>query len=162
MILFPTVKLAEEHITLQQVKNHTPWQGSREKCSPGGTCTTFSVCGTSLWFGRTNYFLWQCKCLIWTEIVCGHPFKWVVSATPVAYRCIKSSTQPCNLHKQTLAVEWFVLKSSVTFNVATSIDATFPTSQFKFCPAGVAWVNCNCCYCEVEMSRSNNGLAAKW
>jgi hypothetical protein len=29
--------------------------------------------------------------------VCGHP---------VSDRCIKSSTQPCNLQKQTLAVEW--------------------------------------------------------
>jgi hypothetical protein len=27
-------------------------------------------------------------------------------ATPVAVRCIKSSTQLCNLHRQTLAVEW--------------------------------------------------------
>jgi transposase len=41
--------------------------------------------------------------------VCGHPFKLVdsaISATPVADRCIKSSTQPCNLHRQTLAVKW--------------------------------------------------------
>ena len=41
--------------------------------------------------------------------VCGHPFKLVdlaISATPVADRCIKSSTQQCNLHRQTLAVEW--------------------------------------------------------
>ena len=28
------------------------------------------------------------------------------SATPVADRCIKSSTHPCNLHRQTLLVEW--------------------------------------------------------
>jgi hypothetical protein len=37
------------------------------------------------------------------------PFKLVdsaISATPVADRCIKLSTQPCNLHKQTLAGEW--------------------------------------------------------
>ncbi|CDQ77704.1 unnamed protein product [Oncorhynchus mykiss] len=41
--------------------------------------------------------------------VCGHSFKLVdsaISATPVAYRCIKSSTQACNLHRQTLVVEW--------------------------------------------------------
>jgi hypothetical protein len=41
--------------------------------------------------------------------VCGHPFKWVdsaISAIPVAVRCIKSSTQPFNLHRQTLAVKW--------------------------------------------------------
>ena len=40
--------------------------------------------------------------------VCRHPFKWVnsaISAIPVE-RCMKSSTQPCNLHRQTLAVEW--------------------------------------------------------
>ena len=31
--------------------------------------------------------------------ICGHPFKWVdlaISATPIADRCITSSTQPCN------------------------------------------------------------------
>ena len=41
--------------------------------------------------------------------VCGHPFKLLdlaISATPVADRCIKSSTWPFNLHRQTLAVEW--------------------------------------------------------
>ena len=54
-----------------------------------------------------------------------------ISATPIADRCVKSSTHPCNLQKQTLAVEWAVLKSSVTFNVAPSQDATFPTSQFR-------------------------------
>ena len=53
-----------------------------------------------------------------------------ISATPIAVRCIKSSTQPCNLHRQTLAVEWAELKSSVTFNVEPSSDVTFPTSQF--------------------------------
>uniref|UniRef100_A0A674F6Y3 MAX dimerization protein MGA a n=1 Tax=Salmo trutta TaxID=8032 RepID=A0A674F6Y3_SALTR len=29
-----------------------------------------------------------------------------ISATPVGDKCIKSSTRPCNLHRQTLAVEW--------------------------------------------------------
>ena len=40
--------------------------------------------------------------------VCGYPFKLVDSAilaAHVADRCIESSTQPCNLHRQTLAVE---------------------------------------------------------
>ena len=51
--------------------------------------------------------------------VCRHPFKLVystISATPVyaADQRIKSSTQPCNLHSQTLSVEWPILKSSVT------------------------------------------------
>ena len=48
------------------------------------------------------------KYTIYTK-VCGHPFILVdlaISAIPVAERCITSSTQPCNLHKQTLAVEW--------------------------------------------------------
>ena len=37
------------------------------------------------------------------------PFKLMdlaISATPVTGSCIKSSTQPCNLHRQTLAVKW--------------------------------------------------------
>jgi hypothetical protein len=41
--------------------------------------------------------------------VCGHHFKWVhlaISATLIADRCIESSTQPCNLQRQILAVEW--------------------------------------------------------
>ena len=53
---------------------------------------------------------------------CGHPSKLVdlaISATPVADRCIKSSTQPCNLCSQTLAVEWPSWRA-VTFNVALS------------------------------------------
>jgi hypothetical protein len=41
-----------------------------------------------------------------------------ILATVVADWCIKSSTQPCNLHRQTLAVEWSVLKSPVKFNLA--------------------------------------------
>ena len=35
-------------------------------------------------------------------------------------------------------------------------------SWSNFCPARAAPVNCKCCYCEVETSRSNNGSAAKW
>jgi hypothetical protein len=44
------------------------------------------------------------------------PFKLVdsaISATPVADRCIKVSTRPCNLYKQTLAVEWLTEELSV-------------------------------------------------
>ena len=40
--------------------------------------------------------------------VCGHPFKLVelaISATTVSDGGMKSSTQPCSLHRQTLAVE---------------------------------------------------------
>uniref|UniRef100_A0A0E9VSA5 Uncharacterized protein n=1 Tax=Anguilla anguilla TaxID=7936 RepID=A0A0E9VSA5_ANGAN len=29
-------------------------------------------------------------------------------------------------------------------------------SSSNFCPARAAPVNCKCCYCEVEMYRSNN------
>jgi hypothetical protein len=35
-------------------------------------------------------------------------------------------------------------------------------SSSNFCHARDAPVNCKCCYCEVETSRSNNGSAAKW
>ena len=35
-------------------------------------------------------------------------------------------------------------------------------SSSNFCPARAAQVNCKCCYCEVETSRSNNSSAAKW
>ena len=40
--------------------------------------------------------------------VCGQPIKivdWAISATPIADRSIKSSTQPCNLHRQTSTIE---------------------------------------------------------
>ena len=46
----------------------------------------------------------------------GHPY----FSHTVGDRCIISSTQPCNLHRQTLAVEWLYMKSSVTFNRATA------------------------------------------
>ena len=58
-----------------------------------------------------------------------------------------------------------LLKSSVNFNLAPSQDATFATfaSQFiKFLPCQSCPVNCKCCYCEVEMSWSNNSSAVKW
>ena len=61
--------------------------------------------------------------LIYTTLpkVCGHALvDYAISATPVADRCVRSSTQPCNFHRQTFAVEWSVLKSSVTFNMAQS------------------------------------------
>ena len=47
------------------------------------------------------------SCTTYTN-VCGHSFKLVdlaISATLVADRCIRLSTPPCNLHRQTLAVE---------------------------------------------------------
>jgi hypothetical protein len=48
------------------------------------------------------------KYTIYTK-VCGHLMKlvdWAISATSIADRCIKSSTPPCDLHRQTLVVEW--------------------------------------------------------
>jgi hypothetical protein len=39
----------------------------------------------------------------WCSIYKG---MWTPLQMSVADRCIKSSTQPCNLHRQTLAVEW--------------------------------------------------------
>ena len=49
------------------------------------------------------------ECTVYTIYtkVCEYPFKLVdsaISATPDADRCIKLSTQPCDLHRQTLAV----------------------------------------------------------
>uniref|UniRef100_A0A8C8FNR6 Pre-mRNA-splicing factor 38B n=1 Tax=Oncorhynchus tshawytscha TaxID=74940 RepID=A0A8C8FNR6_ONCTS len=47
--------------------------------------------------------------------VCEHPLKLAdlaISASPIA-DSIKSSTQPCNLHRQTVTVEWPVPKSKV-------------------------------------------------
>jgi hypothetical protein len=48
-------------------------------------------------------------------------FKWVdlaILTTLVVNLCIKLRTQPCNLHRQKLAVEWPIRKSSMTFNEA--------------------------------------------
>ena len=57
---------------------------------------------------------------IYTKVL-GHPYKLVDSAiSAAADSCIQSRTQTCNLNRQTFAVEWPVLKSSVTFNVAPS------------------------------------------
>uniref|UniRef100_A0A8C8JK10 Nucleolar protein 10-like second domain-containing protein n=1 Tax=Oncorhynchus tshawytscha TaxID=74940 RepID=A0A8C8JK10_ONCTS len=67
--------------------------------------------------------------------VYGHPLDLSISTTPVADSCVKLSTQQCNLHRQTLAIEWPVLKSSVTFKRSTVIGCPFPTNQFvKFLP----------------------------
>jgi hypothetical protein len=45
-----------------------------------------------------------------------------------------------------------LLNSKVTFNMAQSWDAAFPTvSSSNFCHAKAAPVNCKCCYGEVEM-----------
>ena len=65
-------------------------------------------CTEAIGYQVMTYFSGN-RTTLYIQKVCGHPFKLVdsaVSATPVADRCIKSSTQPCNLHTQQLAVEW--------------------------------------------------------
>ena len=85
---------------------------------------------------------------------------YAISATPVADRCIKSSTPPCNLHRQILAVKNLTEELS-DFQHGTIIGCHL-SNKSHFCPAWAASVNCKCCYCEVEMFWSNNGSAAKW
>ena len=98
-----------------------------------------------------------CLYTIYTK-VCGHPFKLVdlaISRTPVAGRSMKSSTQPCNLHSQTLSVEWPLWRVQWLSTWHRHRMPPFQqVSQSNFCPARVAPVNCKCCYCEVETSRS--------
>jgi hypothetical protein len=93
--------------------------------------------------------------------VCGHPFKfvdWAISATSIADRCIKSSTGPCNLHRQTLVVEWPYWRALwLSMSHSHRMPYFQPVSFSNVCPARASPVNCMCCYCEVETSRSNNG-----
>ena len=98
--------------------------------------------------------------------VCEHPFKWLdlpISATSVADGCIRSSIQPCNLHRQTWAVLWPYWRAQW---LSTWHCYRMPPFQqvcsSHFCPAISSPVNCKCCYCEVETSKSNNGSATKW
>ena len=95
----------------------------------------------------------------------GHPFQLedsAISATPVAGRCIKSSTHSCNIHRQTLAVEWsywelrdFQCGTVMGCHLSTCVKfASFPTNLSNSCPARAAPVNCKCCYCEGETARS--------
>jgi hypothetical protein len=98
--------------------------------------------------------------------VCGHNFQLVdlaISATPVADRCIKSSTPPCNLHRQTLALEWPYWRAQWLSTWHRHRMPPFQqVSSSNFCTARAAPLNCKCCYCEVETSRCNNCSAAKW
>jgi hypothetical protein len=65
-------------------------------------CLLMYVCATPEYLGRTY--------TVYT-IVCGQKYAHLqiggfgYFSTPVADRCIKSSTQPCNLHRQTMTVE---------------------------------------------------------
>ena len=95
-----------------------------------------------------------------------HPFKLVdlaILATPIADRCIKLSTTPCNLHRQTMAVEWPYWRAQ---RYSTWHRHRMPPFQqvslSNFCPARAAPVNSKCCYCEVEIFRRNNGADTKW
>ena len=95
-----------------------------------------------------------------------HTFKWVesaISATPVADRCIKLSTHPCNLHRQKLAVEWPYCRAQWLSTWHCHRMPPFQkVSLSNFCPTSAAPVKCTCCYCAVETSWSNNVSAAKW
>ena len=94
--------------------------------------------------------------------VCGHLFKWVdsaISATPIADRCIKSSTQPCNLHRQTLSVEWPYWRAQwlSTWHRHRTPPIQQVTSS-NLCPARAALVNCTGCYWEgVTMAQLRSG-----
>jgi hypothetical protein len=71
-----------------------------------------------------------------------------MSATPIADRCIKQSTQ-------TLAVErpyWIARYLSMRHN--HKIPSFQQVSSSHLCPARVVPVNCKCCYCEVETSEA--------
>ncbi|CAB1349934.1 unnamed protein product [Coregonus sp. 'balchen'] len=105
------------------------------------------------WLGGSQYTTWTTFKLVDSAF----------SATHAADRYIKSSTQPCNLHRQTLAVERPYCRVQL---LSTWRHHRLPpfqqVSSSNFCPARAAPVNCKFCYCEVETSRSNNGSAAKW
>ena len=102
--------------------------------------------------------------------VCGHPFKLVDSAsspTPVADRCIKSSTPPCNLHRQTLAVEWPYWRAHwlSTWHchrmppfqqVSLSIFALQELPWSTVCAVIVKWKRFNMHICEKKHCRCTN------
>ena len=72
----------------------------------------------------------------------------------------KSSTQPCSLHRQTLAVEWAYWRPQWLSTWHRHRMPPFQQiSSSNFCPARAAPVNCKCCYCEVDTSRRNNSSA---
>jgi hypothetical protein len=116
-------------------------------------------------FNKSIKPLHQAKYTINTK-ACGHPFNLVdsaISTTPVSDRCIKSSTQLCNLNRQRLTVEWPYWKAQWLSTWHRHRMPPFQqVSLSKFCLARVAPVNCKWCYCEVETSRSNNRSALKW
>ena len=112
--------------------------------------------------------LFQIVCIstLYIPKLCGQPFRLVdsaISATPVADRCIKLSTQSHNLHRQTLAVEWSYWRAQW---LSTWHYHRMPPFQevclSNFCRARPVPVNYKFCYCEVQTSRSNNGSTAKW
>ena len=113
----------------------------------------------------TLYYIYIYINAIYTK-VCGHPFKFVdlaISATAIADRCIKSSTQSCNLHRQTLAVDWLYWRAQWHSTWQCHRMPPFQkVSLSNFFPTRVAPGYCKCCYCEVETFRSNNGSAPKW
>ena len=111
-----------------------------------------------------NFF---CNCIGNTEINNTCKSMWTLLQISgfgnFSHRCVKSSPPPCNLHRQTLDVErpfWSDLWLSMRH-----LHRKPPFQQVSssnFCPARAAPVNCKCCYCEAEMSWSNNSSAVKW
>jgi hypothetical protein len=75
-----------------------------------------TVTTSGWWWPDLNQRIRPMSYTTWTK-ECGHTFKWVdsaISVTPVAdVYTIKhtASTQPCNLHRQSMPVEWPVLSS---------------------------------------------------
>jgi hypothetical protein len=80
-----------------------------------------------------------------------------------SHKIIKLSPQPCNLHRQTLAVEWPYWRAQWLSTWHRHRMLPFQqVSLSNFCPARASPVNCKRCYFEVETSRSNNDSARKW
>uniref|UniRef100_A0A8C7WBE4 TLC domain-containing protein n=1 Tax=Oncorhynchus mykiss TaxID=8022 RepID=A0A8C7WBE4_ONCMY len=75
---------------------------------------------------------------VWQHTIQLHPYQH--SATPVADRYIKSSTKPCNLHRQILAVEWPTEELS-DFQCGTVIGCHLSNKSVQFLFL--------CCYCEM-------------
>jgi hypothetical protein len=104
------------------------------------------------------------KYTIYTK-VCGHPFKLVVKAIsviPVADRQVYQA----HSHVMSIANHW---QQKGPYSRAQWLSTWHrywvppfqQVSSSNFFPARVAPVNCKCCYCEVETSRSNNDWAVK-
>uniref|UniRef100_A0A8C7IUB3 Inositol hexakisphosphate and diphosphoinositol-pentakisphosphate kinase n=1 Tax=Oncorhynchus kisutch TaxID=8019 RepID=A0A8C7IUB3_ONCKI len=73
------------------------------------------------------------------------------------YLVLSRSNMP-SLHTTDLIHVLFVLSHAITIDVLPFQQV----SSSNVCPARAAPVNCKCCYCEVETSRSNDVSATSW